>query len=159
MNGEPLSIDYLIILSNGKEKKVHIESTVIFDENNIPTQMKGTVQDITERKRLEMELESIARLPQENPNPVIRLSKGFIVNYANSAAQILLTCWGITINQKAPPEITDVAVAALNDGIQRELEYNYANNTYCINITPFPQADYVNLYVCDITELKKQKKL
>ena len=118
LKGEPFSIDYRIILPNGKERHIHIESKVIFDENNIPTQMKGTVQDITERKRLEMELESLSRLPQENPNPVMRLSKGLIINYANPAAKILLTCWGSTINQKAPPEITDVAVAALGDGAQ-----------------------------------------
>jgi PAS domain S-box-containing protein len=53
LNGEPHSIDYRIILPNGKERDVHIESKVISDENNIPTRMKGTVQDITERKKAE----------------------------------------------------------------------------------------------------------
>jgi nitrogen-specific signal transduction histidine kinase len=62
---------------------------------------------------MERELESIARLPQENPNPVIRLNQGIIVNYANPAAQMLLVYWGSTINQKAPSTITDMAVAAL----------------------------------------------
>ncbi len=155
LNGEPFSIDYRIILSNRNEREVHIESKVIFDENNIPTRMKETVQGITERKRLEMELESIARLPQENPNPVIRLSKGLIINYANPASHILLTYWGSAINQKAPPAITDMAIAAFADGTQRKFEYNYANNTYIINITPFPQSGYVNLYASDITDHKR----
>ena len=32
LNGEPLIIDYRIILSNGKERDVHVESELIFDE-------------------------------------------------------------------------------------------------------------------------------
>jgi PAS domain S-box-containing protein len=116
----------------------------------------AAARDITERKRMESELESIARLPQETPNPVIRLNQGRKINYSNPAAQVLLTYWGCVTSQEVP---TAIAIAALNDGIHREFEYNYANNTYFINITPFPQADYVNLYVRDITELKKQKKL
>ena len=53
LNGESHSIDYRIILPNGKERDVHIKSKVISDENNIPIRMKGTVQDITERKKAE----------------------------------------------------------------------------------------------------------
>ena len=159
LNREPLVIDYRIMLSNGKEREVHIESKVIFDEKNIPIKIKGTVQDITERKRLEMELESLSLLPQENPNPVLRLSKGLIINYANPASHILLTYWRSAINQKAPSAIADLAVAALADGIQRVLEYKYANNTYIINFAPFPKSGYVNLYARDITEQKKAEEL
>ena len=121
-------------------------------KKNIPIKIKGTVQDITERKRLKVELDSIACLPQETPNHVVRLSKGLIINYANPAAQVLLTNWGSGINQKAPTTITDMAVAALDDGVQRKFECNYANNAYLINITPFPKSGYVNLYARDITE-------
>jgi hypothetical protein len=65
LNGEPLSIDSRIILSNGNKRAVHIESKVIFGEKNIPTQMKGTIQDITEQKKaeeiLKLKLEELAR--------------------------------------------------------------------------------------------------
>jgi PAS fold len=47
LDGEPLNIDYRIILPNGKERHVHRESKIIFDEKNIPTRMAGTMQDIT----------------------------------------------------------------------------------------------------------------
>ena len=53
LNGEPYSIDYQIIVSNGKVRDVHLESKVIFDENNIPTRLEGTVQDISDRKKVE----------------------------------------------------------------------------------------------------------
>ena len=62
----------------------------------------AAARDITERKRMETELESISRLPKENPNPVIRLDHGNIITYSNFAAQMLLTDWGCAINQEVP---------------------------------------------------------
>ncbi|MGO9954138.1 MAG: sensor histidine kinase, partial [Dissulfurispiraceae bacterium] len=108
---------------------------------------------------MEIELEYIARLPQENPHPVIRLNQGFIINYANPAAQMLLAYWGSTINQKAPSTITDMTVTALDDGVQRKFECTYANNAYFITLTPFPKAGYVNLYGRDITVQKRAEEM
>ncbi|HEY3361751.1 MAG TPA: PAS domain S-box protein [Methanosarcina sp.] len=53
------SIEYRIVLANGKERAVHMQSEVIFDEKNIPIQAKGVVQDITERKEAEETLANI----------------------------------------------------------------------------------------------------
>ena len=56
MNGKPYSINHRIVLVNGEERTVHIQSEVIFDEKNIPVRIKGIVQDITERKKAEKAL-------------------------------------------------------------------------------------------------------
>ena len=53
LNGKPFDIDYRIILADGEERIVHAQGEVIFDEKNIPVRMRGTVQDITERKKAE----------------------------------------------------------------------------------------------------------
>jgi PAS domain S-box-containing protein len=119
----------------------------------------AAARDITELKRIEAELESIALLPQENPNPVIRLNQGHKISYSNPAAQMLLTDWGCATSQEVPTEITEIAVVVLNDGIRREFEYNYTNKTYLITLAPFPQADYVNVYFRDVTELKKAENI
>ena len=52
-NKRPYSIDHRIVLPDGKEKIVHEEAVVTFDEKRAPTRMDGTVQDITERKLAE----------------------------------------------------------------------------------------------------------
>jgi PAS domain S-box-containing protein len=62
MNGEPYSIDYRIVLANGEERKVHMQSQVIFDEQNVPVRIKGIVQDITERKKAEEALQKIEKI-------------------------------------------------------------------------------------------------
>jgi PAS domain S-box-containing protein len=56
LNGKPYNIDHRIILASGKERIVHEKGEVVFNEENIPVQMKGTVQDVTERKKAEKAL-------------------------------------------------------------------------------------------------------
>lgn len=58
-NGEPYEIDYRIISADGTERVVHAQGEVIFNEENNPIKMRGTVQDITERKKAEEALEKI----------------------------------------------------------------------------------------------------
>ena len=148
----------------------HWEVTVpdgsVIDVYNFPfTDVDGSPMilemdiDITERKKMERELESISLLPKENPNPVIRLNQGRKISFINTTAQIMLTDWGCATNQEVPTEITEIAVVALNDGIRREFEYNYTNRTYLITVAPFSQADYVNIYFRDVTELKKAEQI
>ncbi|AKB12204.1 PAS domain S-box-containing protein [Methanosarcina thermophila] len=57
LSGKFYSTDYRIIRANGEERIVNMQSEVIFDEKNTPVRMRGIVQDITERKRIEKELQ------------------------------------------------------------------------------------------------------
>jgi PAS domain S-box-containing protein len=56
LNGKPFSIDYRIILANREKRIVHAKGEGVFDENNNPVRIIGTVQDITERKKAEEKL-------------------------------------------------------------------------------------------------------
>jgi len=62
LKGSPCAVDYRIILADGDERIVHTEAEAISYEENIPIQVKGIVQDITERKRAEKELENVNRI-------------------------------------------------------------------------------------------------
>jgi len=64
VEGKPYSTDQRIILASGEERTIHLQSEVIFNEENVPVRLKGTVQDITERKKAEkalVNLESAAK--------------------------------------------------------------------------------------------------
>ncbi|AGF97646.1 hypothetical protein MmTuc01_2331 [Methanosarcina mazei Tuc01] len=54
---ELVGMDYRIVSANGQERVVHGQGEVTFDRENIPVRIRGTVQDITERKRTEKALE------------------------------------------------------------------------------------------------------
>ena len=54
--GEPYSIEFRIIAADGTERIVYEQCEAVFDEKNIPVRMRGTTQDITERKKTEKAL-------------------------------------------------------------------------------------------------------
>ena len=54
----PLAIDYRVMLPDGTLRHVHVRADVMFDERGRARRMVGTIQDITERKRVEEELKA-----------------------------------------------------------------------------------------------------
>ena len=75
-------------------KWVHEHAELEFDERGALQGGFGTVQDITERKQMIERIESLARFPDENPNPVLRISDQGEVLYVNKSSSRLLqsTC-------------------------------------------------------------------
>jgi PAS domain S-box-containing protein len=59
LNGKPFENDYRLILVNGIERIVHMHGEVVFDNNHTPIRIRGTLQDITERKKIEKALEKM----------------------------------------------------------------------------------------------------
>ena len=87
LNGESLDIDYRIVLADGSERVVHEKGEVIFDENNTPIRMRGTVQDITERKRAEEKLreseEKYRNIVETANEGIFLMNAEFQITYAN----------------------------------------------------------------------------
>jgi PAS domain S-box-containing protein len=53
LKGKPLKIDFRIVLVDSVESIVNEQAEIVLDEKNNPVQMIGTVQDITELKKVE----------------------------------------------------------------------------------------------------------
>ncbi len=53
-NHIPYRIDYRILLPNGDERIVHEQTEIIYDERSRPRRIIGAMQDITERKQIEV---------------------------------------------------------------------------------------------------------
>ena len=114
--------------------------------------------DISERKRAEEALELAARFARENPNPVMRLGQGRVIDFANAPALQLLKSIGSDIGADAPAEIAEPAVAALKSAAPRQIEKTYGGRAYLFNLAPIPQLGYVNVYATDITERKQAEQ-
>lgn len=92
LNGKTYSIDYRIIMANGEERTVHEQAEVIFDKKNSPVRMKGTVQDITERKQFEDELKRTGEeLKKRNQEIISERQRLYNVLETLPVAIVLLT--------------------------------------------------------------------
>jgi PAS domain S-box-containing protein len=89
INGKPYEIDHRIILANGEERTVHIQAEVIFNDIMTPIQTKGTVQDITERKKSEERIKSLANIVESSNDAIGTISlEGIITSWNKGAEQI-----------------------------------------------------------------------
>jgi PAS domain S-box-containing protein len=112
------------------------------------------ILDITERRRADEQIESFARFPSENPNPVLRLSREGIVTHANDASGPLLRMWNCAIGSAAPEETRRMIAETFALRSPQSVEMECGERVYSFNVVPVSDAGYVNLYGHDITELK-----
>jgi PAS domain S-box-containing protein len=80
-------IDYRIILANGDERTIYAKSEVIFDEENIPILVKGTNQDITERKKVEEKIKILADAVESSDDAIVTETLDGIVTSWNKGAE------------------------------------------------------------------------
>lgn len=89
LNGNPFDIDYRIILPDGEERVVHGQGEVVFDEKRNPTRMRGTIQDITERKKAEERIQILANVVESSDDGILTESfDGIITSWNNGAERV-----------------------------------------------------------------------
>ena len=98
---------------------------------------------------------NLSQFPDENPNPVMRISRDGCLLYANRASDLLLKFW---IQKLNIGEEDDGYLAFSRSVKQNSLErtdINCGDRVYTVAFTPVPGSDYVNLYALDTTDKKR----
>jgi hypothetical protein len=100
------------------------------------------------------ENEVLARIPAENPSPVLRLSKTGQVLYSNQAGAEVLRTLGWRVGDMISGEWLGLLENAFADGARHEFEAAFHGRAYAFLIAPIPEAGYANFYGTDITARK-----
>jgi len=118
----------------------------------------AVVRDITDHKRAEEEIAKLARFPDENPNPVLRISGSGTVLYANRASSPLLKTWRSEKGRLLPEGPRQMVLETLGSGENRQTEVESEGRVFSLTLAPIVDANYVNLYALDITLRKEAER-
>lgn len=118
----------------------------------------GIARDITERKKTEEEIRNLAKFPDENPNPVLRISKDGKVLYANKASQAILKSWKTKQGQLLTGKPMEFVRNVFQTKRQIKSEFELDARIFMLTFEPILPSNYVNIYGLDITELKLAEK-
>ena len=100
----------------------------------------------------------LARIPEENPDPVFRISAGHVLLYRNPAGEELCRVWGCRLGQRVPTAIGTIVSAALADGAVARHEVAFGSRDYWLTVAPAVADGYVNLYARDVTDHKRTEE-
>jgi PAS domain S-box-containing protein len=150
LRGKPYDLEHRIVV-NGKVKWVRERAYLEFDTADNVRGAFGITQDITQRKCAEDQIASLARFPEENPNPVLRVRGDGIVVQHNPAAEPLLSASRGGVGLPAPAPWQEWVREALASRQRRTAETHHRRRTFSFDVVPFPESGYANLYGRDVS--------
>ncbi len=114
--------------------------------------------DITGRKQVEKEIEDLARFPQENPNPVLRVEPDGLIVYSNEASKPLLFDWNTAVGNYLPTSLCKLVVDTIASKRKITMDISCGELVFSIMFSPTSDNKYVNIYGRDVTERKKAEE-
>ncbi len=152
------------VLADGSRVWVQWTNRAILDDAGSVREILAIGNDITERKHAEEELRLahlrvswLARFPEENPNPVLRVSAEGEALYCNPAAA-KLDGWKCEIGRPTPDPVMPLVRQAMAEGREVMQDVDLGERTYFVAVTSFPAEGYANVYGRDITERKRAEE-
>jgi PAS domain S-box-containing protein len=99
----------------------------------------------------------LARFPEENPNPVARVSADGRILYRNPPAAEV-PGWAFQVSQPLPDALMPLLGKAMNEGQEAQQDVELEGRFYFVSVAPFPSERYANIYGYDITDRKQAEE-
>ncbi len=119
----------------------------------------GIVRDVTNEKISEEKIENIAKFPEENPNPVLRIRSDGILLYANTSSGSLLKHYNLEVGKKVTGKFVEFVGDFQNQTKKITVEIAVNEKTYLFSIVPIKKNKYINFYGRDITQRLEATRL
>lgn len=147
----PLRYAYRFRRSDGLWRHAKAVARAECDASGRTVRLHGTVQDVTTERQAMDNLRSMARFPEDSPNPVLRVTGEGLLAYANAASQPLLEALGLGLGQPLPPHLAEAVIQARTAGRRLEIDIPVGETILAVTISPLPGPDGANLYGRDAT--------
>jgi len=143
---------------NGSVVWADISWQPIYDEKGAYQGYRSSIRDVTDRKWAEDEIARLAKFPDENPNPVLRISTDGTVLYYNRASRPILKAWQCDLGQPLSGQWYRYLQDVTESAKPRQAQVDCDGRTFSLTFAPVHDADYVNIYALDITQQKVTDK-
>jgi class 3 adenylate cyclase len=108
--------------------------------------------DITAQK-------AIDKFPNQNPNPVLRLSRAGRVTYANPASVLVRQALQAEVGDELEPDVFARILRALEDPTDPTMEVEAGGSIFRLRVVSVYEFDSINLYGTDITAARQVERL
>lgn len=163
------SIEYLIItVRKASERKVDekdlktkhekLEKLVQVRTRELEEFNRRLLNEISDREKAEEQARNLAIFPEENPNPVFRISNEGLILYANIASNYIFEKWETGVGKILPESFFRSISHAFDHQEPQEVQLQVSDQFYAFIISRVKGKDYANVYVQNITEKKKVEK-
>jgi class 3 adenylate cyclase len=95
----------------------------------------------------------INKFPDQNPNPVFRVSKEDVLIYANNASNLIIKALGIKIGEKIPASFKEKVDKVLDTS--ETIEINSEGKVFSLLIVSIYEFGFINIYGTDVTARKE----
>jgi PAS domain S-box-containing protein len=159
---------------NGNEDTIYVESwqrrrdglkrllgwwcRTLKDNQGKVTGALSSARDITEQRKSEEQIRNLSRFPEENPNPVMRMTPDGVLLYANPSSRPFLTHWNIGIGQLVAEDCRTPIREAFASQQGTRIETRIGERIFICTVTPIVSGGYVNVYARDITDRKRAEE-
>ena len=138
-----------------KEAYSALEERVAERTVELSTANERLQQEIIRRRQTEDGMRILAKFPDGNPHPVLRIARDGVILYANRRSQSLLSVWSRQVGQLIPDDWLQIVRDVLNSAASKEMEVKLKDRIFSFVVTPVVDEQYVYLYGQDITERKQ----
>jgi class 3 adenylate cyclase len=102
---------------------------------------------------------AIVKFPDQNPNPVLRITREGALQYANPASAGLVAGLGLAIGSSLPPDLRDELLERVRLGDGAIVEVSTGGRDYALLPVDVPEFGFINVYGTDVTAVRERERL
>ncbi|MFA3920921.1 response regulator [Ruegeria hyattellae] len=110
---------------------------------------------LNEQLKAENQMRELARIPEENPNPVLRITDQGELIYANKASVPLIEALQLKVGDRVGTGWRKRVAKGLHEDQRADFKYKAGGQIYSLLLWPVPEGGYANIYGRDITRQKR----